>query len=224
VIPNPEPTSSNVGYVSPFGPSEETVTSTNYVSPFGGIVAVGSNSVGIKASSVRSNVDGVKNAPDPTGKSLTSLLPRTSPMSASFAMSRGIPTPHFAKNATSLSTSVAMPAASTPTKLNSSMVMQEEIEFFAPFCSPSLSSSSLCLEAFPVSVVAEQICLIDYRLFAALDSREFVDCNWMKRDKYERSPNILNITKRFNELSNFVVKYVLMKDVSFVLSQYLNPA
>lgn len=48
--------------------------------------------------------------------------------------------------------------------------------------------------------IAEQMTLLDHKIFMAIRSEEFLGMAWMKQDKGDRAPNILLITKRFNEV------------------------
>ncbi|XP_076046453.1 ras-specific guanine nucleotide-releasing factor 1-like isoform X2 [Oratosquilla oratoria] len=65
------------------------------------------------------------------------------------------------------------------------------------------------IETLSALEVAEQMTYIDHHIFVAIKSEEFLKTAWMKPDKQVKAPNILIITKRFNEMSRLVVSEVI---------------
>ncbi|OWA52235.1 Ras-specific guanine nucleotide-releasing factor 2 [Hypsibius exemplaris] len=57
--------------------------------------------------------------------------------------------------------------------------------------------------------IAEQMTLLDHKIFMSIRSEEFLGMAWMKDSKAQKAPNILLITKRFNETSRLVVSEII---------------
>ena len=57
--------------------------------------------------------------------------------------------------------------------------------------------------------LARQLTLKEYKLFASMDTREFLDLNWMKEEKEELAPTIMNFTRWSNHVSFWVMSEVL---------------
>lgn len=64
----------------------------------------------------------------------------------------------------------------------------------------------LCLS---VDDLASQMTLLDQQVFAAIQTEEFQSCSWTKKDKCITSPNIVAMTRRFNNVSFWVVQEIL---------------
>ena len=54
--------------------------------------------------------------------------------------------------------------------------------------------------------VAEQMTYLDQKIMFTIMSSEFLEQAWLKSEKAERSPNIVVMTKRFNDVSFFKFK------------------
>jgi hypothetical protein len=80
---------------------------------------------------------------------------------------------------------------------------------------PFINQSITFLSGSPTDV-AQQITLYDHAMFAHLEPREFVDCAWMKKEKATLAPTITALTQRFNHLSNYVTKCILLTTVIFL--------
>ena len=65
------------------------------------------------------------------------------------------------------------------------------------------------LEQADPNEIAKALCIIDYRLMRCISRREFLNSAWTKKDKATLSPNIVALTKRFNEVSRWVASNVL---------------
>ncbi|XP_055347134.1 ras-specific guanine nucleotide-releasing factor 1-like [Paramacrobiotus metropolitanus] len=74
---------------------------------------------------------------------------------------------------------------------------------------PALQSSKDLSTIYSALEIAEQMTLLDHKIFMAMRGEEFLGMAWMKADKGEKAPNILLITKRFNETSRLVVSEIV---------------
>jgi len=68
---------------------------------------------------------------------------------------------------------------------------------------PKLPIGSFNDEVDPIEI-ARQLTLIDFDLFRSIASKELLSLSWQKSDKEKRSPNLLKMIYRFNEVSNWV--------------------
>lgn len=57
--------------------------------------------------------------------------------------------------------------------------------------------------------LAEQLTFLEHKLLRAIPYWEFLNQSWMKQDKATRAPNILAVTRRFNEVSKLVSSEIL---------------
>ncbi|CAF0742957.1 unnamed protein product [Rotaria sp. Silwood1] len=64
-------------------------------------------------------------------------------------------------------------------------------------------------EQIAVSDLAEQMTLIDHKLFCALDSEELLLQGWMKPGRDDLAPNVALISRRFNEMCRLVITEIL---------------
>eukprot|EP01133_Synstelium_polycarpum_P012343 gene12343-14475_t len=53
--------------------------------------------------------------------------------------------------------------------------------------------------------MARQLTIIEFDMFKAIASKELLSLSWQKSDKEKRSPNLLKMIYRFNEISNWIV-------------------
>ncbi|XP_029211541.1 ras-specific guanine nucleotide-releasing factor 2-like isoform X2 [Acropora millepora] len=59
--------------------------------------------------------------------------------------------------------------------------------------------------------IAEQLTFLEHLIFSKIPAHEFLNLSWMKSDKNVRAPNILRVTKRFNETSSLVASEILRR-------------
>ena len=57
----------------------------------------------------------------------------------------------------------------------------------------------------------ESFVIFQFSLFQKIQPSEFYDCNWTKPNKKEISPNISNISKYFNTISDWIISQVLLE-------------
>ncbi|XP_039758635.1 ras-specific guanine nucleotide-releasing factor 1-like [Pararge aegeria] len=67
------------------------------------------------------------------------------------------------------------------------------------------------IETLSALEIAEQMTYLDYQIFSAIHSEEFLGQAWTKGDKAERAPHILMMTAHFNHISNLVISEILKK-------------
>ncbi|XP_072938308.1 ras-specific guanine nucleotide-releasing factor 1-like [Epargyreus clarus] len=67
------------------------------------------------------------------------------------------------------------------------------------------------VETLSALEIAEQMTYLDYQIFSAIHSEEFLGQAWTKSDKAERAPHILMMTAHFNHISNLVISEILRK-------------
>ncbi|XP_050725757.1 ras-specific guanine nucleotide-releasing factor 2-like isoform X5 [Eriocheir sinensis] len=83
---------------------------------------------------------------------------------------------------------------------------QEELaNLLAPPSTPTKEN----IETLSALEVAEQMTYLDHQIFVAIRSEEFLKTAWMKEDKQLKAPDILLITRRFNEVSRLVASEVI---------------
>ncbi|CAF0918598.1 unnamed protein product [Adineta steineri] len=70
-------------------------------------------------------------------------------------------------------------------------------------------ASDVTLDQIAVSDVAEQMTLIDHKLFCALYSEELILQGWMKPGRDDLAPNVAGISRRFNEMCRLVITEIL---------------
>eukprot|EP00730_Choanoeca_flexa_P015554 TRINITY_DN7169_c0_g1_i1.p1 TRINITY_DN7169_c0_g1~~TRINITY_DN7169_c0_g1_i1.p1 ORF type:complete len:586 (+),score=125.55 TRINITY_DN7169_c0_g1_i1:289-2046(+) len=61
----------------------------------------------------------------------------------------------------------------------------------------------------PAEDMAQQMTLMDMEAFKAIQPTELSNGAWMKSDKHTRAPNVLKMTRRFNNVSYWVARTVL---------------
>jgi len=92
----------------------------------------------------------------------------------------------------------------------------EELEaalcFEARFVHVSTSPEELAtFDKISATQLAEQLTFLEHLIFSKIPSHEFLNLSWMKSDKNVRAPNILRVTKRFNETSSLVASEILRR-------------
>ncbi|KAF4533003.1 hypothetical protein B566_EDAN000692 [Ephemera danica] len=76
---------------------------------------------------------------------------------------------------------------------------------------PPMTPSKESIETLSALEIAEQMTFIDHQIFVSINSEEFLGQAWMKPDKANKAPNILLMTKRFNEVSQLVVSEIVRR-------------
>uniref|UniRef100_A0A336MFM3 CSON000770 protein n=1 Tax=Culicoides sonorensis TaxID=179676 RepID=A0A336MFM3_CULSO len=79
-----------------------------------------------------------------------------------------------------------------------------------------------------VDDLASQMTLLDMQVFASIQTEEFQSCSWTKKDKCITSPNIVAMTRRFNNVSFWVVQEILngvvAKERADIISHFIKIA
>ena len=75
--------------------------------------------------------------------------------------------------------------------------------------SESSTPETKCILEFDPQEIARQLTLIEYQLFASINTREFLDLSWMKKDKNDKSPTIIQFTKWSSHVSFWVVTEIV---------------
>jgi len=74
---------------------------------------------------------------------------------------------------------------------------------------PSGASPFFEVTRIPAEDIAAQLTLIDQELFCKIDLEELTSCGWIKKNKRETAPNVVNYTRRFNHVSYWVIEEIL---------------
>lgn len=73
----------------------------------------------------------------------------------------------------------------------------------------NISTTKNRLLEFKPEELAQQLTLMDFEFFSALDTREFLELSWMKSDKEEKAPTILKLTRWTNKVAFWIVSEIL---------------
>ena len=65
------------------------------------------------------------------------------------------------------------------------------------------------MEDLDPTEIARQLTLIEWNLFRRIAPKELLSLSWSKKDKEFRSPNVLKMIARFNEVSNWICVQIL---------------
>ncbi|XP_072258618.1 ras-specific guanine nucleotide-releasing factor 1 isoform X4 [Pyxicephalus adspersus] len=82
----------------------------------------------------------------------------------------------------------------------------EEIEHM------SLGTPVEAFDSLSALEIAEQLTLLDHLIFKKIPYEEFFGQGWMKADKSERTPYIMNTSKHFNHMSNLIATEILRNE------------
>uniref|UniRef100_A0A8C5PT41 Ras protein specific guanine nucleotide releasing factor 1 n=1 Tax=Leptobrachium leishanense TaxID=445787 RepID=A0A8C5PT41_9ANUR len=95
-----------------------------------------------------------------------------------------------------------------------SLITLEEIERLAQSSGTPVEP----FESLSALEVAEQLTLLDHLIFRKIPYEEFFGQGWMKADKCERTPYIMNTSKHFNHMSNLIATEILRSEEPMVRS------
>ena len=80
----------------------------------------------------------------------------------------------------------------------------QELEELAPV------PSSFVWNLFDDNTFASQLTFLDHLSYRAIKSSEMLGRGWVHKDRSNRSPNVVQILKRFNTLTNWITKEILL--------------
>ncbi|KAL4660778.1 ras-specific guanine nucleotide-releasing factor RalGPS1 [Arapaima gigas] len=69
---------------------------------------------------------------------------------------------------------------------------------------------------------ASQITLMDAPVFKAIQPEELANCGWSKKDKHILAPNVVAFTRRFNQVSFWVVREILTAQTLKIRAEILS--
>ncbi|XP_028918437.1 ras-specific guanine nucleotide-releasing factor RalGPS1 isoform X2 [Ornithorhynchus anatinus] len=69
---------------------------------------------------------------------------------------------------------------------------------------------------------ASQITLMDIPVFKAIQPEELASCGWSKKEKHSLAPNIVAFTRRFNQVSFWVVREILTAQTLKIRAEILS--
>uniref|UniRef100_A0A8C1WDZ7 Ral GEF with PH domain and SH3 binding motif 1 n=1 Tax=Cyprinus carpio TaxID=7962 RepID=A0A8C1WDZ7_CYPCA len=69
---------------------------------------------------------------------------------------------------------------------------------------------------------ASQITLMDAPVFKAIQPEELVTCGWNKKEKHSLAPNVVAITRRFNQVSFWLVREILTAQTLKIRAEILS--
>ncbi|KAL6050446.1 hypothetical protein QOT17_019828 [Balamuthia mandrillaris] len=77
-------------------------------------------------------------------------------------------------------------------------------------------------------VLAEQLTVLDWKLFTAIRPEELIGCGWTKKNKEEVAPNLLRYSQRFNQISWWVATQIVLeqdpKKQKFLVKKFISVA
>eukprot|EP01114_Cavostelium_apophysatum_P011920 TRINITY_DN2649_c0_g1_i2.p1 TRINITY_DN2649_c0_g1~~TRINITY_DN2649_c0_g1_i2.p1 ORF type:complete len:1487 (-),score=443.17 TRINITY_DN2649_c0_g1_i2:51-4511(-) len=92
----------------------------------------------------------------------------------------------------------------------------------------SLSARKVVFTDVDPTLLADQICLVEYDMLRAVRNTEFLKQAWSKSEKNEKAPHILKYVQWFNKISNWVsteiVKRMTAEERSVVIAYFISAA
>ncbi|XP_045325726.1 ras-specific guanine nucleotide-releasing factor RalGPS1 isoform X3 [Leopardus geoffroyi] len=82
--------------------------------------------------------------------------------------------------------------------------------------------ASKSYDAVVFDVLKSQITLMDIPVFKAIQPEELASCGWSKKEKHSLAPNVVAFTRRFNQVSFWVVREILTAQTLKIRAEILS--
>ncbi|XP_047557088.1 ras-specific guanine nucleotide-releasing factor RalGPS1 isoform X3 [Lutra lutra] len=86
----------------------------------------------------------------------------------------------------------------------------------------SCDYASKSYDAVVFDVLKSQITLMDIPVFKAIQPEELASCGWSKKEKHSLAPNVVAFTRRFNQVSFWVVREILTAQTLKIRAEILS--
>ncbi|XP_051788260.1 ras-specific guanine nucleotide-releasing factor RalGPS1 isoform X1 [Erpetoichthys calabaricus] len=113
----------------------------------------------------------------------------------------------------------SVPAASTPPESSSS---SDSLDGRRRDCAKSYDAVVFDVLKVTPEEFASQITLMDAPVFKAIHPEELASCGWNRKEKHSLAPNVVAFTRRFNQVSFWVVREILTAQTLKIRAEILS--